>query len=157
MICKDPCIAIVQCILSHHSSTLLCNIGTLNIFFLSYYAVLCSVAKFQVTATPWTVACQASLSMGFSRREYWSMLLFPFHGIFLTHRLNSCFLHWQANSLTLRHWGSPLLKYSISLFKASYDSQDTKTMLMTFSSNLLKIPHFTLGSCIIKYIWILTC
>ena len=27
--------------------------------------------------TPWTVACQASLSMGFSRKEYWSGLLYP--------------------------------------------------------------------------------
>ena len=28
-------------------------------------------------ATPWTVACQAPLSMGFSRQEHWSELLFP--------------------------------------------------------------------------------
>ena len=28
-------------------------------------------------ATPWTVAHQASLSMGFSRQEYWSGLPFP--------------------------------------------------------------------------------
>ena len=28
-------------------------------------------------ATPGTVACQAPLSMGFSRREYWSGLPFP--------------------------------------------------------------------------------
>ena len=28
-------------------------------------------------ATPWTVACQAPLSMGFSRQEYWSGLPFP--------------------------------------------------------------------------------
>ena len=28
-------------------------------------------------ATPWTVACQAPLSMGFSREEYWSDLPFP--------------------------------------------------------------------------------
>ena len=28
-------------------------------------------------AKPWTVACQASLSMGFSRQEYWSGLPFP--------------------------------------------------------------------------------
>ena len=28
-------------------------------------------------ATPWTVARQAPLSMGFSRREYWSGLPFP--------------------------------------------------------------------------------
>ena len=27
--------------------------------------------------TPWTTACQASLSMGFSRKEYWSGLPFP--------------------------------------------------------------------------------
>ena len=28
--------------------------------------------------TPWTVACQAPLSMGFSRQEYWSGLPFPY-------------------------------------------------------------------------------
>ena len=28
-------------------------------------------------ATPWTVACQAALSVGFSRQEYWSGLPFP--------------------------------------------------------------------------------
>ena len=27
--------------------------------------------------TPWTIACQASLSMGCPRQEYWSGLLFP--------------------------------------------------------------------------------
>ena len=27
--------------------------------------------------TPWTVACQAPLSMEFSRQEYWSGLPFP--------------------------------------------------------------------------------
>ena len=27
--------------------------------------------------TPWTVACEASLSMGFFRQEYWSGLPFP--------------------------------------------------------------------------------
>ena len=32
------------------------------------------------SATPWTVACQAPLSMGFSRQEYWSGLLFPSPG-----------------------------------------------------------------------------
>ena len=30
--------------------------------------------------TPWTVAQQASLSMGFSRQEYWSGLPFPSPG-----------------------------------------------------------------------------
>ena len=36
------------------------------------------VAKSSPTLTiPWTVACQAPLSMGFSREEYWSRLPFP--------------------------------------------------------------------------------
>ena len=33
-----------------------------------------------VTQTPWTVAHQAPLSMGFSRQEYWSGLPFPSAG-----------------------------------------------------------------------------
>ena len=32
------------------------------------------------SATPWTVAYQAPLSMGFSRQEYWSVLPFPSPG-----------------------------------------------------------------------------
>ena len=28
--------------------------------------------------TPWTVACQAPLCLGFPRQEYWSVLPFPF-------------------------------------------------------------------------------
>ena len=34
----------------------------------------------QLFATPWTVACQVPLSMGFSRQEYWSGLPFPSPG-----------------------------------------------------------------------------
>ena len=30
--------------------------------------------------TPWTIAHQAPLSMGFSRQEYWSGLPFPYPG-----------------------------------------------------------------------------
>ena len=39
------------------------------------------VAKSCLTLViPWTLACQAPLSMGFSREEYWSGLLFPSPG-----------------------------------------------------------------------------
>ena len=34
----------------------------------------------QLFVIPWTVAYQVPLSMGFSRREYWSGLLFPSPG-----------------------------------------------------------------------------
>ena len=37
----------------------------------------CMLSCIQVFVTPWTVASQASLSMGFSRQEYWSGLSFP--------------------------------------------------------------------------------
>ena len=39
------------------------------------YAVLCCgqwLSRVQLFVTPWTVACQAPLSMEFSRQEYWS-------------------------------------------------------------------------------------
>ena len=37
----------------------------------------CSVASVRLFGTPWTVAHQAPLSMGFPRQEYWSGLPFP--------------------------------------------------------------------------------
>ena len=36
-----------------------------------------SLSRVQLFVTPWTVAHQASLSMGFPRQEYWSGLPFP--------------------------------------------------------------------------------
>ena len=36
-----------------------------------------SPSHVQLVMTPWTVACQAPLSTGFSRQEYWSGLLCP--------------------------------------------------------------------------------
>ena len=38
------------------------------------------LSRVRLFAIPWTVAHQASLSMGFSRQEYWSGLPFPFPG-----------------------------------------------------------------------------
>ena len=39
--------------------------------------LVCVLSHVRLFATPWTVACQASLSMAFSRQEYWSGLPFP--------------------------------------------------------------------------------
>ena len=51
------------------------------------YKIICSggggdlVTKLCLTlATPWTIACQAPLAIGFSRQEYWSRLPFPSPG-----------------------------------------------------------------------------
>ena len=43
-----------------------------------------SLSRVRLFLTPWTVAYQASPSMGFSRQEYWSGLPFPSQGIFPT-------------------------------------------------------------------------
>ena len=39
--------------------------------------VLSCLSHMQLFVTPWTVAHQAPLSMGFSRQEYWSRFPFP--------------------------------------------------------------------------------
>ena len=39
-----------------------------------------SLSRVQLFTAPWTAAHQAPLSMGFSRQEYWSGLLFPSPG-----------------------------------------------------------------------------
>ena len=39
-----------------------------------------SLSRVRLFETPWTVAYHAPPSMGFSRREYWSGLLFPSPG-----------------------------------------------------------------------------
>ena len=58
-------------------------------------------------ATTWTVARQAPLSMGLSRREYSSGLPFPSPVDLPDPDVNPCLLHWQADSLPLSHQGSP--------------------------------------------------
>ena len=47
---------------------------------LQYRSEVKSLSHVQLFVTPWTVACQAPLSMGFSRQEYWSGLPFPSPG-----------------------------------------------------------------------------
>ena len=38
---------------------------------------MCMLSRVRLFATPWIIAHQAPLSMGFSRQEYWSGLPFP--------------------------------------------------------------------------------
>ena len=48
--------------------------------FLLLSAFLCGTLHVQLAVALWTVAHQASLSVGFFRQEYWSGLLFPTPG-----------------------------------------------------------------------------
>ena len=73
---------------------------------------MCELSRFscvQLCATLWTVACQATLSMGFSRQEYWSRLLCPPPGYLPYPGINPrllCLLHWQVGHLPLALPGS---------------------------------------------------
>ena len=58
--------------------------------------------------TPWTVACQAPLSMGFPRQEYWSGLPFPSPGDLSNPGIEHMSISWHVDSLQLSHQGSPL-------------------------------------------------
>ena len=55
--------------------------------------------------TPWTVAWQTSLSMGFSRQEYWSELLFPSPGDLPNPGIEPGSPALQADSLPTEVWG----------------------------------------------------
>ena len=45
--------------------------------YIMYACMLSHFSHVWLCVTPWTVAFQAPLSMGFSRKEYWSGLPFP--------------------------------------------------------------------------------
>ena len=51
-------------------------------------------------ATPWTVACQAHLFMGFPRQEYWSGFPFPSPGNWIMKKAE----HWRIDAFELLHW-----------------------------------------------------
>ena len=75
-----------------------------------WHGVTCGMHAQSDSATPWTVAHQAPLSMGFFRQEYWSGLAFLSSGYLLTQGSNPCllpFLHEQAGSLPTGPPGKP--------------------------------------------------
>ena len=76
----------------------------------------CVLSYVWLFVTPWTVVCQAPLSMGLSWQEYWSGLPSPPSGISLTQGLNLCLLwllHCKASSLPLGHLGNPSQSHSL--------------------------------------------
>ena len=58
--------------------------------------------------TPWTVARQAPLSMGFPMKEYWSELPFLSLGGLPDPGIKPALPAWQVDSLPLSHQGSPI-------------------------------------------------
>ena len=67
-----------------------------------------SLSRVQLFATPWTVAYQASPSMGFSRQEYWSGLPFPSPGDLPHPGIEPRSPALEADALTSEPPGKPL-------------------------------------------------
>ena len=80
--------------------------------YISPWLVVQSLNCVRLFATPWTVACQAPLSMKFPREEYWSGFLFPSPGVVPDRGINPMSPASQADSLLLSHQGSPRLSLS---------------------------------------------
>ena len=66
-----------------------------------------SLSHVRLFATPWTVAYQAPLSMGFSRHQYWSGLPFPSPGDLPDPRVESVSPTLQADALLSEPPGKP--------------------------------------------------
>ena len=66
-----------------------------------------SPSHFQLFVTPWTVAHQAPLSMGFSRQEYWNGQPFPSPGGLLNPRIEPGSPALQVDSLPSKPPGKP--------------------------------------------------
>ena len=82
-----------------------------------------SLSRVQLFATLWTVAYQASPSMGFSKQEYWSGLLCPLSGDLPDPGIEPMSPALQSDSLPLSHWGSPCVSvYVCCNVKYSSDS-----------------------------------
>ena len=65
------------------------------------------LSRVQLFATPWTVAHQASLFMGFSRQEYWNGLPFPSPGDLPNPGIKPGSPALQVDFYCLSHQGSP--------------------------------------------------
>ena len=78
------------------------------IYIIHFVAVVQWVSHVQLFATPWTVARQAPLFMGFPRQEYWNELPCPSPGDFPDPGIKPESPACQADSLRLSHLGSPV-------------------------------------------------
>ena len=99
----------------------------------TFQMCMCLLSRFthvQLFVISWTIACQAPLSMGFSRQEHWSGSPCPPPGGLPDPGTEpaSLLLHWQAGSLPLVLSWKPKMMWqglywrtsSVSVFKVSF-------------------------------------
>ena len=69
-----------------------------------------SLSHVRLFATPWTVAYQAPLSMGFSSQEYWNGLPFPSPGYLSDPGIEPMSLAFRTDALLSESAGKPYIK-----------------------------------------------
>ena len=88
-------------------------------FYVTIFLHLCNkvkvrlLSRVQLSVTPWTVAHQASPSMGFSRQEYWNGLPFPSPGDLPDPGMEPGSLALEADALTSEPPGKAIFLQSI--------------------------------------------
>ena len=106
-------------------------------------------------ATPWIVACQASLSLGFLRQEYWSGLPFPSLWDLCNPEMEPASPVLQADSLPLSHQGS--LYRGLKTNKTEFSVTIILSLLNVFSplSSLTPLLPFWPFFCNLFVEWLL--
>ena len=105
----------------YRTESLGCPLETITTLLICYACICLSrVSRVWLSATQWTVACQVTLSKGFSRQEY----LVGCHALFrgssqIRDWTLLCFLHWQVGFLP-----PAILQYKIKVFfkKSMHDT-----------------------------------
>ena len=96
---------------------------------------------FQLCVTLCIIACQVPLSMGFSRKQYWSALPCSPPGNLPDPRIGPAYLAWQAFSLLLSHHGSPLSNPLVSPSLSADPEHARPVSLCAISPALCLLSH----------------
>ena len=85
------------------------------------------LSRIQLFATPWIVARQAPLSMGFFRQEYWSGLPYPSPGDLPNLGIEPGLLNYRQILYSLSYEGSPYVSIRQTHFAISFGDNDSAT------------------------------
>ena len=98
-------------------------------------------------AIPWTIACQAPLSIGFSRQEYWNGLPCPPPGDFPNPGIKPRSSALQADYLSSEPLGKPKNTGvgSLSLLQENFPTQESNQGLLHCTRNQTRLPKWLSG------------
>ena len=112
-----------------------------------------SVSGVWPLATPWTVACQAPLSMKFSRQEYWSGYPFPSPGDLPNSRIELRSPTLQVDSLPSETLGKPMVFGIKVVKKITHIPIMHVCVLSHFSRVWLFVPPWTVACQAPLFMW----